>query len=209
MKNKIQVNKEHYSWKYESLGRWASYYYQIDNILKNLDSKEQKILEVGVGNHFVQDKLKRGGFKIYSVDFDRSLNPDYVADIRKLPFKNNSFDVVCAFEVLEHLPFTEFKKTLLELKRVSKGKILFSVPYICFHPYVEFKLLPLIRPKIFEFRIPLFFLKHRFDGEHYWEIGKKGFPFKKIKKEIKKSNLKINYVWKVPKINQVGFCLEK
>ena len=33
--------------------------------------------------------------------------------------------------------------------------------------------------------------KHKFKEEHYWEIGKRGYPVKKIKKDIEKNRLNI------------------
>jgi len=207
--HKIQVNKDHYNWDYESVGRWKSYYYQIDNILKNLDPNEDKVLEIGIGNHFIEDKLKRLNVNITTADFDRSLNPDYVADITQLPFSDNSFNIVCAFEVLEHIPFEEIGASLNEMKRVSNNIILFTVPFITFNLYIGFKLLPYIGYKDIELKMPLFFKKHQFDGQHYWEIGKREYPLQRIKDEISRNNLKIKYTWKVKRINQIGFCISK
>lgn len=50
-----------------------------------------------------------------------------VADATKLPFEDNSFQVVTAFEVLEHLddPVT----ALSEIRRVCKGMLIASVPW--------------------------------------------------------------------------------
>lgn len=209
MKKENQVNKDHYNWDYESIERWRSYYKQIDNILKNIDKENDEILEIGVGNHFVQDKLKRLGVSSTSVDFDEELNPDVVANITDLPFENDSFNLVCAFEVLEHLPFDKFEKALKEMKRVSKKTILFSVPYKAFKLHLAFKFLPYIPIKKFEINIPYFFMRHEFDGQHYWEAGKRNYSVKKIKNKIKRCGLNINYVWKPKEIQHIGFCVKK
>jgi ubiquinone/menaquinone biosynthesis C-methylase UbiE len=52
-----------------------------------------------------------------------------VADIRNLPFKNSSFDLVACFEVLEHVgDDISVKKAVDELIRVTKNFVFVSVP---------------------------------------------------------------------------------
>lgn len=52
-----------------------------------------------------------------------------VADVTKLPFKNNSFDLVVCIEVLEHLgDDIVVKKAVNELIRVTKKFIFITVP---------------------------------------------------------------------------------
>lgn len=108
-KFKIQVPKEHYIGKYDDLMRFISYYYQIDLIRKlNPDS----VLEIGIGNKTVSNYLQQNEIKIETCDFDKELKPDYIADIRDLPFKDNSYSAVIACEVLEHLPWKDVDKAL-------------------------------------------------------------------------------------------------
>lgn len=38
---------------------------------------------------------------------------------------------------------------------------------------------------------------HKFDGEHYWEIGKAGFPLEKVLNEIQKQGLQIQKTYRV------------
>lgn len=49
----------------------------------------------------------------------------------KLPFKNGSFDVVCFFDVIEHIPQGYELATLLEINRVLKkgGYLFLATPY--------------------------------------------------------------------------------
>lgn len=156
MKHKIQVNKEHYLWKYEkNIKRWRSYHEQMSRIIDALPNGGS-VLEVGVGTKFLYSNLKRLGYAVTSVDFDKRLKPDYVGDVTDLPFKDNSYDVVCAFEVLEHLPFEEFQKALQELKRVSKKTVLFSVPYAAFKFHLGFRLIPYTEITELEFHVPYF-----------------------------------------------------
>lgn len=46
----------------------------------------------------------------------------------KLPFKTNSFDVVCSIDVLEHMPKNNRVNFINELQRVAKKRIILSFP---------------------------------------------------------------------------------
>lgn len=183
-----QVTGRHYNKDYDQLPRWISYYLQIDSII-SLNCKN--ILEVGIGNGLVSSYLKKYGLNITTCDFDKSLDPDVVADIRKLPFKKNSFDCVYACEILEHIPYSNFKLALSELKRVTNKYVLVSIPSpgIYFSMNIRFNgLKRLFKKEIVTlgFNIPPFLKKKVFDGQHYWEIGFKNYPLKKVKKDIEK-----------------------
>ena len=175
------VNKNHYSFKYDYKARWISYWHQIDEVLS---LKPKNALEVGVGNKTVSNYLKNQGIRLTTFDIDEKLKPDVVGDILNMPFENSSFDVVLCAEVLEHLSFDKFEKGLSELKRVSKKYVILSLPHFGHSIKLSFKI-PLIKEKKLAIRIP-FPTKHHFNGDHYWEIGKKGYPLMKIKQIIKK-----------------------
>src|SRR3989344_4156341 len=113
----------HFSKKYASIERFISYFYQVHSVY-NLNPK--KILFIGVGDGVVPHLLKRGGeYEVTTLDFDPGLNPDVVADIRSLPFGDKSFDLVCVFEVLEHIPYEDVNPALREIIRVSKKMLLY------------------------------------------------------------------------------------
>lgn len=184
----VQVPKEHYIGKYDNIKRFISYFYQID-LVKEL--KPENVLEIGIGNKTVANYLKTNGIKINTCDFDKNLKPDYVADIRNLPFKNNSYDVVIACEVLEHIPWENVDKALSELYRTSKKHVIISIPYFSIGLEFIFKF-PLIG-RIFKkpflnlfFRVPYLFKDIEFSGEHYWEMGRKNYSIKKIRAALKK-----------------------
>lgn len=178
-----QVNKEHYNFgTYCGPDRWGSYYYQIKEILHQ---KRKNILEIGGGDGVLRSYLQNNSDIQYkSLDIAEDLKPDIIGSIEDIPIKDNEFDTVCAFEVLEHLPFDKFETALKELKRVSKGTVILSLPH--FGPMISFSLkIPFIKEKRFAFKI-LYHPTHQFNGEHYWEIGKKGYKIGKIKKIIEK-----------------------
>lgn len=175
-----QVEKDHYfNPKYMSFKRFVSFHHQLKLLM---ELNPSSILEIGVGVKLIKELLP-DNFKYYSIDIDKSLKPDLVGDILSIPIKDNSLDVVAAFQVLEHLEFKHFKQILSEMRRISKKYVLVSLPYA--NHSIEFSIdLPAIPPKNFSIRIPKFYKKHEFDGQHYWELGKRGFTNSLIENEM-------------------------
>lgn len=186
---KTQVGYSHYLENYDGLTRFISYYYQIDLAL-NL--KINNCLEIGIGNKTVSSVLTHRGVNMTTCDFDSDLKPDYVADIRELPFDDKSFDLVMACQVLEHLPWNDLSRALKELERVTSKYAIISLPYssIYFELIVKIPFFKhLIKKACIDFclRIPLFFIRFKPTSEHYWEIGWRGYSIRKIRKALQES----------------------
>jgi len=210
-----QVNTKHYfRKKYNTFERFISYFYQIDLLTDVITDTNAKILEIGKGNGVFSDHIKKIGLQIITIDIDESLKPDYVADVRSLPFKDNEFDAVVAYEILEHLSFEDFEKALSELRRVSKKYVIISLPYRSTGFEFIFKL-PLIRTLFkkpfldFFIRIPLRFGGVKTSGQHYWEIDCYKYNIRKIN-EILAKNFKIIKKFRPPlNYYHYFFVLEK
>lgn len=178
-----QVDKKAYYFStYSTVDRWVSYYYQLQFVLECLP---KTILEIGVGDKVFGSYIKQNtDIKYTSLDYDQSVKPDVVADVLALPFKNNEFDLICIFEVLEHIQYNQFENALKELSRVSKKDVIISLPH--FGPPIKFSFKIPFLPEIkLSYKIP-FFKKHIFNGQHYWEIGKKGYSKRTIRNMLSK-----------------------
>ncbi|OQW92524.1 MAG: hypothetical protein BWK78_01485 [Thiotrichaceae bacterium IS1] len=167
----------YYSSNYFNPKRFASYSYQL-SALTSLNPTS--ILEIGVGNGIVSYLLRNAGFNVTTLDFDKSLHPDIVASIVNIPLESNTFDAIACFQVLEHLPFELLPTGLKEIHRVSKNYAVISLPDVTKYFKAE-----VFAPKFGNHRsffpIPnIFPREHKFDGEHHWEIGKKGYSLEKI-----------------------------
>jgi ubiquinone/menaquinone biosynthesis C-methylase UbiE len=175
---KKQVDKSAYRFeRYCGLDRWSSYHYQIHNIV---ETRSSSLLEVGVGDRVVENYIKHNTDISYtSVDIADDVGADVIGSITKLPFENKSFDAVCAFEVLEHLPYDTLPTSLFELARVARKKVLISVPHFGPPLKLSFKL-PFLPEIAVAFKIPVP-LTHTFNGQHYWELGKKGYSVKRFR----------------------------
>ncbi len=173
-----QVTKEEgYQFeKYGGVFRFASYAYQLREIFR---LNPMSVLEIGTGDGVVGNYLRQeGSIKHVWVDIAEDLHPDVVADVRGLPFPDASF------EVLEHIPFEDFEKAVAELVRVAKSHVLISLPH--FGPPIKLLIkIPFLPELRFAWKIP-FPRKHTFNGQHYWEIGKHGYPPRRIRAILKK-----------------------
>lgn len=177
-----QVEKEHYKFdRYVSKYRWASIWHQLDEVLA---LEPESVLEIGPGPGVFKALARLFEVRVESLDIDPELKPDYVAPADAMPFDNNSYDVVCAFQMLEHVTYEQALAVFAEMSRVAKYYIVISLPdarpgwpYALHIPKKgEVKFIiprPWIGPK-----------KHSFDGEHYWEINKKGYPLTKITEDL-------------------------
>lgn len=175
---------DYFAADYEDKSRWASYWHQIREIS---DFRPESVLVIGKGSGLVSEYLKLIGIKTITLDIDESLKPNVAASVLNMPFSDNEFDVVLCAQVLEHLPYEDFSQALSEIKRVAKAGAVISLPH--FGPAIRILLkLPLFLEIKFMIKLP-YPKKHIFKGEHYWEIGKRGYPLNKIKTEIKKSGL--------------------
>lgn len=108
---------------------------RIESIVKRANGKDKGVLEVGCNEGFLSKALIEDGCNVVSVDSDK-IQIDKAkevfgieaiqADINKLPFIDNSFDIAIGGEILEHLDNP--MKGLQELFRVAREKVIISLP---------------------------------------------------------------------------------
>lgn len=188
--SKKQVDKAYYfSKKYTTLDRFISYFYQIDTIR---NEAPESVLFVGVGDGVVPDFLKNNStIKVTTLDIAADLEPDIVGDVRSIPMEDGAFDYVCAFQILEHLPFAEQENIFKEFHRVAKKGIIISVP----HRRVGLELIlkvPFIRT-LFKrdflraaLLVPTRFPGYEISGQHYWEIDGRTTKLSAYRAEIER-----------------------
>lgn len=175
MESKVQVDHSYYARpKYGTMERFITYQHQIASIR---DSGARSVLLVGVGDNLVPYYLQEVlGVEVTTCDIDPELNPDIVGDIKSLPCKDNSYDAVAVFEVLEHLPYADFNTCVREVARVTRKKAFISIPYrnTGFDLLLKF---PFVRTLLkrdwvrMRLTMPIKFPGFAISGQHYWEIS--------------------------------------
>lgn len=134
------------NWEDESK-QWKNLFYSKDGTLIKwlfkVGKKSDKILDQGCGiGQYAFTVYKFGFKKVVGLDYSEKLietakenakklkyKIGFVkGDIREMPFKDNSFDIVISGGVIEHVP--ESLKTIEELSRIIKkeGYLLIHIP---------------------------------------------------------------------------------
>lgn len=165
----VQVAPESYDFEiYDNLERWASYWYQIRAALR---LKPRRVLEIGSGTGVFRMYLRSRDIEVKTADIDPTRGVDFLADVSRLDETlppGERFDIVAAFQVLEHLPFSEFERCLEGIARRARPYAMISLPYFGFQLRLQLA--------IGELRLSLgrkvgYPWKKPWNGEHYWELG--------------------------------------
>lgn len=111
------------------------------NYIAKLIPSYTSVLDIGFGYGFLEQKLSsmKSKSQLYGLDISevavrrlthRSGNFFVVARAGMIPFKENTFDVICLLEVLEHVFNGEKNLIMKEIYRLlkSSGKLIVSVP---------------------------------------------------------------------------------
>ena len=152
----------------ESEDHWRLYWKQ-QTLIQSYVKKKHTILEIGVGTNFTANYLKSKNINVTTFDIDEEKNPDIIGNIVSYNWgKSIKFNHILAFEVFEHIPYTEFVKALKNLNKIVIDNIIISLPL---NEKVLFE---------FEFKIPKFKRKHIripikknniTTKNHFWEVG--------------------------------------
>ncbi|NTW52165.1 MAG: class I SAM-dependent methyltransferase [Chlorobiaceae bacterium] len=184
MHEERQVDRSHYEFsRYMTKGRWSSIWHQIDELIQ---LNPEKVLEIGPGSGVFKHVASLYGISVETLDLDPELKPDHVGSITDLPFDDGSYDLVCAFQVLEHLPYQKSLDAFKEMERVSRKNVIISLPDAKIIWRYRFHV-PMLGGYDIMIPRPVFGIKkHKYDGEHYWEINKKGYDLDRVIADLSK-----------------------
>mgnify|MGYP001603163997 CR=1 FL=1 len=149
-------------------------------LIKNdmLCQQVTKFIQDHINAEFLTDALKHQGVTVTTLDIDENLHPDVVGSVQQMPIQNAAVDVALCAEVLEHLPFDRFEMCVKELARVTRQGVILSLPHWGYTARVILDV-PGLPPLRRAWKLPL---SKRLvsGGVHFWEIGRAGYPLKRI-----------------------------
>jgi 2-polyprenyl-3-methyl-5-hydroxy-6-metoxy-1,4-benzoquinol methylase len=165
----VQVAPSHYDFeRYDDAERWMSYWHQLRVVLA---VRPRTVLEIGPGSGVFRNYLRSVKVDVKTFDLDATRDVDFVGDITKLDEvlpPGLTFDAVCAFQVLEHLPFDQLETCLANIARRSNGHVFISLPYRGLRVRLGFWWGDHYLTLGHKFMLPW---RHKPCPEHYWELG--------------------------------------
>lgn len=173
-----QVDPTHYAFaSYMDKKRWTSVWHQLDEVMRLGPSR---VLEIGPGLGLFKAVAGVHGVKVETFDIDPELKPDHVGSVFSLPFSDAAYDAVCAFQMLEHLEYEDALRAARELGRVAAKGCVISLPEAPRRYPMQFTV---PRLGLVTWQVPRVYLRpipNVFDGQHYWEVGRAGFPAARV-----------------------------
>jgi len=110
-----------------------------NTLWRGLDKRSQSILDIGCGKGGPMENINKRG-KFYTVGVDafapylkeckaKGVHQEYVlCDIKNLPLRNKSFDIVLCIEVIEHLEKEDGRKLLQAMEKIARRQVIISTP---------------------------------------------------------------------------------
>ena len=106
--------------------RFSSTQIQLTSVT-DLGDSIQSILEIGPGSGYFSSILKNLGYDVKTADIKSRTNPDYLGDFLEVDIPER-FDMVAAFEMLQHLPYEDLPAALEKIAALSSRYVFISVP---------------------------------------------------------------------------------
>lgn len=104
-------------------------HFKVYEFLKD-EARGKKVLEIGCGDGYGAVYLAQVASEVTAVDYDQGViaaardkydrpNLKFISmEAGDLRFEDNTFDIVCSFQVIEHIPEAAIPRYLSEIKRV-------------------------------------------------------------------------------------------
>lgn len=187
--------------------KYFSYLLQLREILRLPKSQISTVLEIGPGYNILRALLESHGYRVSTMDVKPEHAPTILRDILSPPNDVEQYDVVCAFQVLQHLPYGDFRRALANMRAYSRKYVFISLPCPMNHLFLQIRgelVHRVLRRFSFGWRwlLPLPFRAEDRDEKaflerpdkynpHYWEVNRRSYPKRKILHDIEESGIRV------------------
>jgi len=111
-----------------------------------IKKKPKSVIDIGCGHNEFCKILRKNQINAIGIDF-ACPNADIICDAKNLPFKNKEFELLTAFDMLEHLLTDEVDIVLTEFERISKYFIFSISTHQSINQWQGETLHPTVKPK--------------------------------------------------------------
>ena len=187
--------------------KYYSYFIQLQEILNLPRSKVNNILEIGPGYNVLNALLGLYDYNVSTMDVNSDHSPTIIGDVLSMPENNDQYDLVCAFQVLQHVPHNQLHRALNNIVKRARHYVYISLPCPTNSILIQFKnkiMHRIVNRLSFDYKyfkaLPMrardkdeASLLKRPDkyNPHYWEVNTKSFPKKRILAIIESCGLEI------------------
>lgn len=177
--------------EYLSKNRLISYHHQL-RLIFSLGNQVKNILEIGIFNSLLTDILKNNGYNVTTADVDPNLKAEIILDLTTdFSLPKDKFDAIVLFQVLEHLPYEQSEQALRKLGIATKKFLVISIPFCTEYFAFQIKTSFSGRSRHLLLNVPKFWGTKPVCNEHYWEMGLKGYPKKRILNSVANAGLTV------------------
>lgn len=99
---------------------------RYDRPIRMYDLSVKSVLEIGPGEAFVASYMRSLGIIYDTLDADETSNPIIKCNLTDWRPDSAKYELVAAFQVLEHMPFSSFEENIDKLILASKRYIFIS-----------------------------------------------------------------------------------
>jgi SAM-dependent methyltransferase len=171
-----------------SLSNFVNSYYQYRDLQRC--GEATSVLIIGPGQGLDAAVLKWRGYRVTTFDIDETFAPDVHGSVHEMAmFADGQFDAVIASHVLEHLAESYLDPSLNEIARVGRHALIY-LPVAGRHcqarltPGFKGIDLSLIVDVFNYFRRPDGVTPRYAQGQHFWEVGFRGFRVRDIRRRM-------------------------
>ena len=171
----------------ESRRHW-DYYWHQQKLMEGLVAPgHDDVLEIGVGSGFAANYMKSKGFSVTTLDIDSEKAPDIVANVVTYDFQRK-YSAILAFEILEHIPFDEFRRVVAKLPSVASRYAFISLP----RNVISLLDVAIKVPRLPEMRVRVP-VKRRKIGtpSHHWEMDYGPYSVSRVEAILQSSGMSI------------------